>query len=230
MSIDANDLKKLPPRVKVLLVCLIYFVLSYLYFMLYLQGALEKHENLSTKLTGLQQQVAEKEKMVAQLGTYTREVVALKESFKLALMMLPNQKEIPDLLLAVANAGRSSGVDFLVFEPKMPEKKSLETNPAAAKPNASKAAAPVPAAKPADVKGQPPKPVETEKFYEELPIRVQLAGGFQNTLSFFDQVARLPRIVNIEDITMGDVKDVKGRGRVMKTSCTVKTYMFVDKR
>jgi type IV pilus assembly protein PilO len=223
MSIDANDLKKLPPRVKVLLVCLIYCVLSYLYFLLYLQDALEKHENLSTKLTGLQQQVTEKEKAVAQLGTYTREVGALKESFKLALMMLPNQKEIPDLLLAVANAGRSSGVDFLVFEPKLPEKKPLETNPAAAKPAA-------PAAKPADVRGQPPKPVEPEKFYEELPIRVQLAGGFQNTLSFFDQVARLPRIVNIEDITMGDVKDVKGRGRVMKTSCTVKTYMFVDKR
>jgi type IV pilus assembly protein PilO len=228
MSIDANDLKKLSPRVKLLLVCLFYFVLSYLYFMLYLQGALEKHENLSTKLTGLQQQVTEKGKAVAQLGTYTHEVNALKESFKLALMMLPNQKEIPDLLLAVANAGRSSGVDFLVFEPKMPEKKPLETNPAAAKPAAPKPAAP--AAKPPDVRGQPPNPVEPEKFYEELPIKVQLAGGFQNTLSFFDQVARLPRIVNIEDITMGDVKDVKGRGRVMKTSCTVKTYMFVDKR
>jgi type IV pilus assembly protein PilO len=228
VSIDANDLKKLPPRVKVLLVCLGYFVLSYLYFMLYLQGALEKHDNLSTKLTGLQQQVTEKEKMVAQLGTYTREVGALKESFKLALMMLPNQKEIPDLLLAVANAGRSSGVDFLVFEPKMPEKKPIETNPAAVKPAVPKAAASP--AKPADVRGQPPKPVEPEKFYEELPIRVQLAGGFHNTLSFFDQLARLPRIVNIEDITMGEVKDVKGQGRVMKTSCTVKTYMFVDKR
>ena len=59
---------------------------------------------------------------------------------------------------------------------------------------------------------------------------VQLAGGFHNTVSFFEQVARLPRIVNIEDITMGDAKDVKGRGYVMKTSCTVKTYMFVDKK
>ncbi len=59
---------------------------------------------------------------------------------------------------------------------------------------------------------------------------MQLAGGFHNTISFFEQVARLPRIVNIEDITMGDAQDVKGRGRVMKTSCTVKTYMFVDKK
>ena len=223
MSIDASDLKNLSPRVKVLLICLFYFILSYLYFMLYLQGALEKRETLSAKLTGFQQQVTEKEKAVAELHRYTREVSALKEALKLALLMLPNQKEIPDLLLAVANAGRSSGVDFLVFEPKMPEKKPAEKNPAAAKQAAS-------AARPADVRGQPPKPVEPEKFYDELPIKVQLAGGFHNTLSFFEQVARLPRIVNIEDITMGDAKEVKGRGRVMKTSCTVKTYMFVDKR
>jgi type IV pilus assembly protein PilO len=223
MSIDYNDLKNLSPRIKALLVCLFYFVLGYLYFMLYLQGALERHEALSTKLIGLQQQVMEKEKAVAQLDMYRREVNALKETFKLALMMLPNQKEIPDLLLAVANAGRSSGVDYLVFEPKLHEKKPPETNPAAAKPA-------TPASKPDDVKGQPPTPVEHEKFYEDLPIKVQLTGSFHNTLSFFEQVARLPRIVNIEDIAMGDAKDVKGRGRVMKTSCTVKTYMFVDKR
>jgi type IV pilus assembly protein PilO len=29
---------------------------------------------------------------------------------------------------------------------------------------------------------------------------------------------------------MGDRKDVKGRGFVITTTCTVKTYMFVDKK
>ena len=227
MAIDANDLKNLSPRVKLLLTCLVFFILGYLFYMLYLQGALGRHEALSTKLTGLQQQVREKEKAAAQLETYRREVIALKEAFTQALMRLPDQKEIPDLLLAVANAGRISGVDFLVFEPKMPEKNPPEKSPAAATPKAQ--ASKAPASKPADVKGQPPKPVEPEKFYEELPIKVELAGGYHNVLSFFDQVARLPRIVNIEDISMGEVKDVKGRGRLMKTSCTVKTYMFVDK-
>ena len=228
MAIDANDLKNLSPRVKVLLTCLIAFILGYFFYMLYLQGALERHEAFSARLTGLQQQVREKEKAVAQLETYRREVGALKEAFTSALTRLPDQKEIPDLLLAVANAGRTSGVDFLVFEPKITEKKPPEKSPAEAKPEAPKSA--VPTSKPANVKSQPPKPAEQEIFYEELPIKVQLSGGFHNVLSFFDQVARLPRIVNIEDITMGEVKDVKGRGRMMKTSCTVKTYMFLDKR
>ncbi|MBA4423561.1 MAG: hypothetical protein C0390_10785 [Syntrophus sp. (in: bacteria)] len=223
MAIDVSDLKNLSPKVKALLVFVFYILLSYFYFMLYLQGALARHEDLSAKLTGLQQQMTEKERAVVQLDSYRREVNALKEAFSQALMMLPNQKEIPELLLAVASAGRNSGIDFLVFEPKLPGKKPPETNPAAAKPA-------VPTPKPADVKGQPPKPAEQEKFYEDLPIKVQLTGGFHNTLSFFERVARLPRIVNIEDISMGDSKDVKGRGRIMKTSCTIKTYMFVDKR
>jgi type IV pilus assembly protein PilO len=29
---------------------------------------------------------------------------------------------------------------------------------------------------------------------------------------------------------MGDRKDVKGKGYVINTSCTIKTYMFVDKK
>jgi len=57
-----------------------------------------------------------------------------------------------------------------------------------------------------------------------------LSGAFHNTVYFFDQVARLPRIVNIEDITMADAKEVRGRGWVVRTSCTVKTYMFVERK
>jgi type IV pilus assembly protein PilO len=55
-------------------------------------------------------------------------------------------------------------------------------------------------------------------------------GTFQNIVYFFEKVAELPRIINISDITMGDRKDVKGRGYVITASCTIKTYMFVDKK
>lgn len=224
MAIDVNDLKNLPLRVKILLVCLVYLVMGYLYFMLYFQGALERHGSLGVRLADLQRQVTEKQKAVSQLDKYRRDVGALQEDYRRALMMLPNQKEIPDLLLAVADAGRAAGVDFLVFEPNLPVKKPPATAQPAAKPAAAGAA------KAAAGKGQAAQQVETEKFYEDIPIKVQIAGGFHSTLSFFDQVARLSRIVNVVDIVMGDVKEVKGRGRVLKTSCTVKTYMFVDKQ
>jgi type IV pilus assembly protein PilO len=171
--------------------------------MFFFQEVLAKQIALDAKLTELDQQVAEKEKVAAQIGRYMREIGALQESFKIALLKLPNQREIPALLDSVALAGRRSGVDFLLFEPK-----------------------------PADVKASvmPAKPAVPEKFYDEIPVKVQISAGFHNTVAFFDQVGRLPRIVNIEQIEMGESTDVKGRGRNVKTSCIIKTYMFVEKK
>ncbi len=221
MAINLDELKKLPLNLKVLIISLVCILIGYFYYMFFLQGALKNKMALETKLADLQQQIVEKERTVAQLDKYIREVSALKESFKVALLKLPNEREIAGLLAAVVQSGTGSGVDFLLFEPKPPEKKAPEMKPGAPQP---------PASKPNDPKTPVPKKAEPEKFYNEIPIKVQVAGGFHNTLSFFEQVARLSRIVNIEDITMGDAQNVKGRGRVIKTSCTVKTYMFADKK
>lgn len=69
-----------------------------------------------------------------------------------------------------------------------------------------------------------------EPFYEEIPVGVTVIGTFQNILYFFEKVAKLPRIINVSDISMGDRKDVKGRGELITASCTIKTYMFIDKK
>jgi type IV pilus assembly protein PilO len=217
MAIDLEGLKKLSPKVKILITCLVCFLITYFFYMFFLSDALAKSISLDTKLAELEQQVAEKEKTAAQLGKYIQEVNNLKESFTVALQKLPNEREIAGLLSSVVLSGKGAGVEFLLFEPKPPEKKAPEVKPGTPKP---------PAPKPADAKA-PPVP---EKFYDDIPIKVQLTGGFHNTVSFFEQVALLPRIVNIEDITMGEAQEVKGRGRIVKTSCTVKTYMFVDKK
>ena len=205
----------------------VYVLLGYFYYMLSFESDLTKIMTLDTKLTGLQQQVVEKERMVAQIERYIREIADLKEALQIALQKLPNDREIPELVAAVATSGRETGMNFLIFEPKPPEKKPPPGKPAAAAPPA--AAKPADA-KQADAKGKAQKPPEPEKFYEEIPIKVQVSGGFHNTLSFFERVAHLPRIVNVEDITMSDSQLAKGRGRIVKTSCTVKTYMFVDKK
>lgn len=208
MALDFDDLKKLPPAAKALVIGLVCLILGYLSFILFVQGVIDRHSALGTKLTDLRQQIAEKEKTAAQMDRVVREVSEARESFRTALLKLPNEREIPELLASIAGAGRNAGVDFITFEPKPPE-----TRPAAPKP-------PAPTTKQA----------ASEKFYEEIPFRVQLTGSFHNTLSFFEATARLPRIVTIEDIAMADAKEVRGRGRVLKTSCTMKTYMFVDRK
>ena len=213
MDLNVDALKKLSLKIKVLIVFVICLLLGYFYYALFFQAMLAKQTALGTKLAELQQQVVEKEKVVAQLDRYIREINALKQSFTLALLKLPNAREIAGLLASVVLSGEEAGVNFLLFEPAPPAPK-----PQAAPP------------KPADAKAQPAQPAVPEKFYDEIPIKVQLTGGFHNTVSFYAKIAQLSRIVNVEDIVMADAKDVKGKGWIVRTSCTVKTYMFVDRK
>jgi len=224
VAITIDDIKKWSPKRKAMALCLIYLLLGGAYYSLFMQPSMDQKGSLETKLSELQEQVQEKGRLAAQKGKYAREVNALREAFKIALMKLPDQREIPGLLYAVAEAGKDSGVDFILFEPKQAEKKPREAESVTVKQPAQKAAA----EKPADKKrADTPNPQE-EQFYEEIPVKVTVSGGFHSTVAFFARVAKLPRIVNIEDITMSETKDVK-LGRLLTTNCVIKTYMFLEK-
>ena len=84
--------------------------------------------------------------------------------------------------------------------------------------------------KPAPAKKGKKAPKPPEPFYEEIPVKVTVVGNYQNILHFFEKIAKLPRIVNVSGITMGDRKEIKGRGYLINSTCTVKTYMFIDKK
>ncbi|MCX5845321.1 MAG: type 4a pilus biogenesis protein PilO [Deltaproteobacteria bacterium] len=219
MAITLDDIKKMPPKRKGLIILVFFLLLGGIDYSLFLQSSIETKGTLETKLSEIQVQVTEKERLAAQKEKYVREVNALRETLRIALTKLPDQREIPGLLYAVAQAGKDSGIDFILFEPKQSEKKPPVTQPAGAKPPDKKAP---------DTKGAAPKQVE-EKFYDEIPVKVTVTGGFHSIVVFFEKVAKLPRIINIEDISMSDGKDIKGRGRYINTSCMIKTYMFLEK-
>lgn len=69
-----------------------------------------------------------------------------------------------------------------------------------------------------------PKAERTKEFYAEIPVSIIVTGNYHKTVLFFDRVARLHRIVNIDDIKM---TTIKGSGE-LTTSCTAVTYKFVE--
>ena len=213
MAITLNDIKKMSPQAKALVIILIIFVIGYLYYFYFLSDVLTQKAKVTGELEGIELQIKQKEKIVLQLDQYKADVAALEDNYKIALLKLPDQREIPGLFHAVALAGKDAGIEFALFEPRQAVPKTLGT-PAPVKPATGKKAA-------------EPEPVP---FYEEIPVRVTVTGHFQNIVHFFEKVAKLPRIVNVSAISMGDRKDVKGRGTVLTASCTVKTYMFIDKK
>jgi type IV pilus assembly protein PilO len=213
MAISLEDLKKMSPKVMALLILVAYGLIGYFYYFFFLQSALYEKATLQTKLSELQREVTEKERIASQKTRFLQEVAALKTAFQEALNKLPDKREIQPLFQTVASLGKSAGLDFLLFQPKPPEPPPQRSSEQ----------------KPATGKAPPPQALEPDKFYEEIPVTVSLSGRFHSTLSFFEKVATLPRIINIENISMGEGKDVKGYGRLIKIDCVIKTYMFVDK-
>mgnify|MGYP006287039013 FL=1 len=68
----------------------------------------------------------------------------------------------------------------------------------------------------------------TRDFYAEIPVKINVSGGYHNLALFFDKVARLSRIVNISDINIVHTKSTKGKQTVLKASCTATTYRFIE--
>jgi type IV pilus assembly protein PilO len=244
MAITLNDIKKMPTQAKVLAVIFIIFFIGYLDWFYFLSSAINEKTSLQEKVTEMQGKIKEKEKIAMQLDKYIADVAVLKENYKTALQKLPDQREIPALFHSVALAGKDASVEFLLFEPKATVPKLLD-KPSSGEPKAAALFKPSdqqkneqkPADKPADASNAKPATDDKkdnapppEPFYEEIPVGVTVMGTFQNILSFFEKVAKLPRIINVSDISMGDRKDVKGKGQFITASCTIKTYMFIDKK
>jgi len=223
MAITLDDIKKMPLKKKALALGLVILLLGYLYYFFLFQSMYEKKAGLDTKLAGIKQQITAKQLIIKEIQKSKKELLAMQENLKLALTKLPDRKEIPGLLSSLAKAGRSAGLDFIQFEPQTP-----------VKPVESKTDKKKPAAKPADKKPEPGKggatpAQEAETFYDTIPIRVAVRGLFHDTVSFLDQVAKLPRIVNVADVTMAVDKEAKDDGSSLTTTCTMKTYVFVEK-
>lgn len=236
MAISMDEIKKLSPKARAVIIVLVIFLIGYFDWFYFLSSAVEKQSSLKKKLEEVQGQVKEKEKIASQFNRYKSEVAALNESYKLALQKLPDQREIPGLFHSVAQAGKDAGVDFLLFEPKSAIPKTDKQDPKASsllKPSDQRQNDPkkdADAAKPKPGDNKKTSQPEAEPFYQEIPVNVTVIGNFQNIVYFFEKVAKLPRIINISDITIGDRKEIKRRGHVINTSCTIKTYMFVDKK
>ena len=71
-----------------------------------------------------------------------------------------------------------------------------------------------------------PESEQNKDFYAEIPVSIKILGNYHNVALFFDKVARLSRIVNIDDIKM---TSAKGNTELI-TSCKAVTYRFVEKK
>jgi len=194
MALSVDDIKRMPVRQKVLALFVLFILVGFAYFSLYYQNALADEERLEQNLASLQVELSQKQKLLEQKILFEKEIAQLQEQLKIAMAKLPEQKEIPGLLISMSEAEGLGGVEFQLFEPLAPVEK---------------------------------------EFYAELPVKISLSGVYHDTAVFFEKVAKLPRIVNVSDISMERREGTKdgnnAKGPVLATSFLIKTYMFVEK-
>lgn len=64
-------------------------------------------------------------------------------------------------------------------------------------------------------------------FYAEVPIDIEFSGGFHDIATFFDQIARLPRIINISELDMTISKE-SSTSTLLKVEGKATTFRFVE--
>lgn len=70
-----------------------------------------------------------------------------------------------------------------------------------------------------------PEPEALKDFYAEIPVSINVKGGYHQIAQFFDRVSQLSRIVNIKDIVINYAQG----GGLLTASCKAITYRFVEK-
>ena len=64
-------------------------------------------------------------------------------------------------------------------------------------------------------------------FYAEVPIDIEFTGGFHDIATFVDQLARLPRIVNISELEM-TIKKETSTSTLLSVQGKATTFRFVE--
>jgi type IV pilus assembly protein PilO len=72
-----------------------------------------------------------------------------------------------------------------------------------------------------------PRPEIFRDFYAEIPVDIVVRGGFHNAVTFFDQVGKLNRLVNIDNIDFKNPK-ISGDQVSLDISTLATTYRFLD--
>ncbi|MCX5833181.1 MAG: type 4a pilus biogenesis protein PilO [Deltaproteobacteria bacterium] len=120
MALTLDDIKNMPPKRKAMLLIVVFLLLGFAYYSVYLQKALSDKGKLEENLASLKQQIAQKQLVIEEMKRYEKEIANLKKDLEIAMAKLPEQKEIPGLLISVSEAGGYGGVEFLLFEPMEP--------------------------------------------------------------------------------------------------------------
>jgi type IV pilus assembly protein PilO len=122
------------------------------------------------------------------LPSFQAEVTALEERLETLRQVLPEEKDVADILRRIQGLAAKSNLTIRGFQPGTPVQ---------------------------------------QKLYQEIPYRIQAEGTYHNLASFFDQVARFPRIITISGVSI-TAKDRPSPTATIVAECIATTFVLQD--
>ncbi len=172
------------PRIQRILICVVAVLLLIGGFGFFsYMPKFDEMSKLRTEIKTVQEKLNQTKRSASEYAKYKEKFEDAKAQFAVISRALPNTEEIPSLLTSISQAGKTSGLTFVLFQPLSENKKD---------------------------------------FYSEIPIKMELTGTYHELGVFFDKLAQLSRIVNIDNCT------TLGESSSLKISCTGVTYKFVE--
>ena len=112
-----DKFSKLPGSTKMIVLVVMVVGIGFGYYMMFHIPQQEVLEQLQGQIEGLRAERDKNAKIAEHLDEYKAEVARLQEDLERAKALLPNDREIDDLLKSVANLGKKVGLQFLLFRP-----------------------------------------------------------------------------------------------------------------
>lgn len=113
------DTKYIPLEPKIKIAALVVFMLLpvVMFFFLFYQPNSKKITGLTQQKETLDKQITELRAKESNLPKLKRDLAETERIFNEAAVLLPKEKEIPQLLKDISAAGQGVGLDFLTFKP-----------------------------------------------------------------------------------------------------------------
>jgi type IV pilus assembly protein PilO len=80
------------------------------------------------------------------------------------------------------------------------------------------------------VKAFKPQAIANKTLHQEWPMALELDGTYHNLARFFDQVSKVPRIINVGSIAIRNKPEADtADGTTITAQCTATTFVLLDK-
>ena len=185
-----DKIVKLPNSQKIAFLCVLMAAMLVAYYMYVFAPQREFYNAQSESFVKLQAKYNEQQGILANLPRFKQELKVLQSSFDDALKMLPNAREIPNLITSISTHAQESGLEINLFQPK---------------------------------------PEVAMDFYAQIPVEMKVTGKYNQIGIFFDKLSKLPRIINIENLTLArKSQQSKNNSITLDASFNATTFKFIE--